>query len=97
MENWKSLPVATFRNPHVASTAGTDDQADLVAFLERHAIHSVIRSIEHGIDCGNALLAPAQEEDDDPIVMGSHGRSQLRESLLGGVTRTIRGRPPCRC
>lgn len=41
------------------------------------------------IDVGNSLLSLASDMSVDMIVMGGYGHSRLRETMLGGVTRTM--------
>ncbi len=40
---------------------------------------------------GEALLAAAESENADLMVMGAYTRSRLRELVFGGVTRDILG------
>jgi len=42
-----------------------------------------------GMDVGNSLLSLASDLSADMIVMGGYGHSRFRETLLGGVTRTM--------
>lgn len=42
-----------------------------------------------GMDVGNSLLSLASDLSTDMIVMGGYGHSRFRETLLGGVTRTM--------
>lgn len=45
--------------------------------------------LKRGADVGSQLLALAAERDCDLLVMGAYGHSRLRETLLGGVTRSV--------
>ncbi|WP_020655328.1 universal stress protein [Massilia niastensis] len=65
------------------------EQADLAAFLKRHAVQPAILAPATGIDGGRALLALAARDGHDLVVMGCYGHSQFRELFLGGVTRTV--------
>ena len=38
---------------------------------------------------GERLLSLAADVSADMLVMGAYGHSRIRESLLGGVTRTV--------
>jgi nucleotide-binding universal stress UspA family protein len=38
---------------------------------------------------GKLILAQADEEEVDLLVMGGYGHSRLREMMLGGVTRSM--------
>lgn len=42
-----------------------------------------------GMDIGNSLLSLASDMTVDMIVMGGYGHSRFRETMLGGVTRTM--------
>lgn len=71
--------------------------ADPVPWLARHGVtahmtvHPVARRFaphrKHAV--GEALLGRVAELSADLLVMGAYGHSRLRESLLGGVTRTV--------
>jgi nucleotide-binding universal stress UspA family protein len=40
-------------------------------------------------DIGQALLSLATDQGNDLIVMGGYGHSRFRETLMGGVTKTL--------
>ncbi len=71
--------------------------ADPLPYLERHGVQAslVVHAVEkrrgphRRHEVGDALLARAQALDADLLVMGAYGHSPLRESVLGGVTRTM--------
>ncbi|MEO8407494.1 MAG: universal stress protein [Oxalobacteraceae bacterium] len=42
-----------------------------------------------GMDIGNCLLSLASDMNVDLLVMGGYGHSRFRETMLGGVTRTM--------
>lgn len=42
-----------------------------------------------GMDIGNSLLSLASDMNVDMLVMGGYGHSRFRETMLGGVTRTM--------
>jgi nucleotide-binding universal stress UspA family protein len=73
--------------------AGTD----VLAWLERHGVMaSVVLGqgerpglLKRAGSVGEQLLALAAERDCDLLVMGAYGHSRFRESLLGGVTRSL--------
>jgi nucleotide-binding universal stress UspA family protein len=59
-----------------------------IDWLERHALQAQCVRIEPTSDrVGEMLLAKAEEQGADLIVMGAYGRSRFAEWLLGGVTR----------
>lgn len=42
-----------------------------------------------GMDIGNSLLSLTSDMNVDMLVMGGYGHSRFRETMLGGVTRTL--------
>lgn len=70
---------------------GEEPGADITLHLARHDIVSEARRIPLGSDVGVAdlLLSQAADLGAEMIVMGGYHHSRLRESVLGGVTRTI--------
>jgi nucleotide-binding universal stress UspA family protein len=81
--------VVIFRSPDDNDAQDARCQADLAAFLSRHEVRAEILAVDRHIDCGRALLAMAEQEAYDTIVMGCYGHTQFRELFLGGVTRTV--------
>lgn len=71
--------------------------ADPRSWLLRHGVASTLDVIpvDHHLrlsrrhEVGERLLSLADERDADLLVMGAYGHSRLRESILGGVTRTV--------
>lgn len=71
--------------------------ADPRPWLLRHgvtaslAVHAVDhqRRMNRRHEVGERLLSLATDMDADLLVMGAYGHSRFRESLLGGVTRTV--------
>ena len=82
-----------------ASTHTVDDAlaADPRPWLARHgvtaelAVHAVEqhRMLSRRHEVGERLLAVANEAGADLLVMGAYGHSRFRESILGGVTKTV--------
>ena len=76
-------------------TASDAQAASPIAWLQRHGVAATLtvqpvegrRGRRHAI--GEALLAMADEQAADLLVMGAYGHSRLRETILGGVTRTV--------
>ncbi|TWI70128.1 nucleotide-binding universal stress UspA family protein [Pseudoduganella lurida] len=70
---------------------------DVVAWLARHGIAARVvlaQTPRTGLlkrpgDVGETLLMVAGEHGCDLLVLGAYGHSRLRETLLGGVTRTV--------
>lgn len=68
---------------------GAEPGADIGAWLARHKVNLEVTRETGGGDIGNRLLSRAADYGSDLIVMGGYGHSQFRETLLGGVTKTI--------
>jgi nucleotide-binding universal stress UspA family protein len=67
--------------------AGAEEAA---AYLSRHGIHAmIVRAATDGDDAGTVLLAKANSEEFDYLVMGGFGHSRFVEALFGGVTRRL--------
>jgi nucleotide-binding universal stress UspA family protein len=63
--------------------------ADIALFLARHGVKATAARQDAEIDIGAQILSRAADTSADLIVMGGYGHSQLRELVLGGVTRTM--------
>ncbi|MBI2961620.1 MAG: universal stress protein [Betaproteobacteria bacterium] len=64
--------------------------ADIGLYLARHGLRVEVSHYRaEDIDAGNQLLSRAADLGSDLIVMGAYGHSRLRETVMGGVTRTI--------
>lgn len=85
----KVVVVAANPSP-ISDQLGEDPGADIALHLARHGV-AVETSLAYGedIDPGDLLLNAVVDYSADLIVMGGYGRSRLRETLLGGVTRHI--------
>jgi nucleotide-binding universal stress UspA family protein len=57
--------------------------------LERAGVSGEFRRLPSDEDPGNALLSYAADIGADLLVAGGYGHSPLRETLFGGVTRTL--------
>lgn len=68
---------------------GQDPGADIALFLARHGVKVEVSREETSIDIGNALLSRMADYGTDLLVMGCYGHSKFRETVLGGVTKTI--------
>ena len=77
---------------HVAEH-GEQPGAELLQYLARHGVDARVHLLDGGGvrrgDIGEALLSQAADLSADLLVMGAYGHSRLRETILGGVTRTI--------
>ena len=48
-----------------------------------------MQRVASNVPIGEALLSRAADGQADLIVVGGYGHSRLRETMLGGVTRTL--------
>jgi nucleotide-binding universal stress UspA family protein len=63
---------------------------DAASYLSRHGIKPVVvRRRARGEPTGDVLLAEAQSERADYMVMGGFGRSRIAEAVFGGVSREM--------
>lgn len=69
---------------------GTEPGANIALHLARHGIQVEI-DLSPGPDMKTAdvLLSRAADLSSDLIVMGAYGHSRMRETILGGVTRSM--------
>lgn len=81
--------VVIFNNDIKTDIHGGQPGADIALYLARHGIKVEVSEQATGIDIGNSLLSLASDMNVDMIVMGGYGHSRFRETMLGGVTRTI--------
>jgi nucleotide-binding universal stress UspA family protein len=76
---------------------GDTPGSEALAWLARHGVDATValaQSPRQGLlkrpgDVGETLLMLAGERGCDLVVLGAYGHSRLRETLLGGVTRTV--------
>ncbi|MGK5016406.1 MULTISPECIES: universal stress protein [unclassified Janthinobacterium] len=85
--------VAIFDAQVHATEHGEQPGAELTHYLARHGVEARLHLLDGGGvrrgDIGEALLSQAADLSADLLVMGAYGHSRLRETILGGVTRTI--------
>jgi nucleotide-binding universal stress UspA family protein len=69
---------------------GDQPGADIARHLARHGLKvTVEHTVAPEIGAGDMLLNRASEISADLLVIGGYGHSRLRETILGGVTRTL--------
>ncbi|WP_188237526.1 universal stress protein [Sphingopyxis sp. LK2115] len=73
-------------------TVGDDDgrvaAEDALRYMSRHGVHGELRREAKGMDASEEVLVRVADEiGAGLVVMGAFGRSRLRETLFGGVTR----------
>ena len=83
------VDVAVFNPAAQPGVHGSQAGADIALYLTRHNIDVNVVSRKTSAATGDALLALADELDSTALVMGGYGHTRFRETLLGGVTRTV--------
>ena len=91
------VQIAVFNPDNNSELHGEEPGADIALYLARHDIkveisqhHTGLDPVSHSkLDVGNALLSLANDFSSDLLVMGAYGHSRFRETILGGVTRTV--------
>jgi nucleotide-binding universal stress UspA family protein len=87
----RKVTLALFNPTHIYGAHGELPGADAALFLARHGVKVEVlqQTTPDGMDTGNALLSLAADLSADLLVMGAYGHTRWRETLLGGVTRTV--------
>jgi len=71
-------------------SSNQDPGANLAAWLARHGVTATVQlEVSSEAAVAEILLSRAADHDADLIVMGIYGHSRLRETVLGGVSRTM--------
>ena len=83
------VQVVMFNVEDEADMDATAGGNDIAAYLKRHGVKVEVMPPQQSRDIGKSLLALAEEQGTDLLVMGGYGHTRFREFLLGGVTRTI--------
>lgn len=81
--------VATFNAKQSTDGHGPDPGTDIALYLARHGVKVEATREQTSLDIGSALLSRAADFGSDLIVLGGYGHSRFRETLLGGVTKTL--------
>jgi nucleotide-binding universal stress UspA family protein len=64
--------------------------AELAHHLARHGVRvEVGKIVAPELEVADALLSAVVDEGCDMLVMGAYGHSRLRQTIIGGATRTI--------
>ena len=94
-----AVHIAVLDAERAAAAHGADPGVDIARYLARHGVHATLtllpgqrqRGLGHAGDVGDALLSHAADLAADLLVMGAYGHARWRETILGGVTRTVLG------
>lgn len=90
-----SLPLLAAADAVTVITVGEEAEANgagLIEYLARHGVEARLDNREKSnTPVAEALLAAAENERADLMVMGAYTHSRLRELVFGGVTRDILG------
>ena len=90
-----ALPILQSARSVTLLTVNPEDEfslpgADIARWLAEHGVETELtRMTADSIDIADAILNQVSESGADLIVMGGYGHSRLRETVLGGTTRTI--------
>jgi nucleotide-binding universal stress UspA family protein len=92
-----SVRIAVFDAAPGSRILADASAADPLPYLARHAVQASMsvhavdarRGPQRRHELGEALLSLATDVSADLLVMGAFGHSRMRETLLGGVTRTV--------
>lgn len=74
-------------NPDQGGGHGEEPGADIGLYLARHRIRVQVSAVRAEGDSGRALMAYAERNGADLVVMGAYGHSRMRHILMGGATR----------
>lgn len=85
----EAVEIAVFTSASRQTGNAPESGADLALYLARHLVKADVMQETTTEDIGKALLNTAAGLGSDLIVMGCYGHSRFRETLLGGVTRTV--------
>jgi nucleotide-binding universal stress UspA family protein len=86
------IVTATDSDSPVALVSG----AALVTHLAEHGIKSHFETIKiDGSSVGKVFETYVKDNAIDLLVMGAYRHSRLNETVWGGATKTVIGRPPC--
>jgi nucleotide-binding universal stress UspA family protein len=97
LEQASEVQIAVFDTGGSSRATADALAADPVTWLARHGVAATLtvhkvetrRTPHRRHAVGDALLALAEASGTDLLVMGAYGHSRLRETILGGVTRTV--------
>ena len=85
------VTLAVFDAEHQYGVHGAEPGADIALLLARHGVKVEVsqQPKPEGASVGEALLSLSADLGADLLVMGAYGHLRWRETVLGGVTRTL--------
>jgi len=90
LQRMRSVEVAVFETPEdVDRRHGDLPGAAIATWLARHGVQVEVVHVPTRMSAGEALLSHAADVQAELIVVGGYGHSRFRETVLGGVTRTL--------
>jgi nucleotide-binding universal stress UspA family protein len=88
--------VRVFTVTDEATAQQLESGAALLNHLAEHGIKAVFETVKfNGSSVGKIFAAYTKSHAIDLLVMGAYHHSRFSESLWGGATNTVIGRPPC--
>jgi nucleotide-binding universal stress UspA family protein len=86
----KAVKVETFEKPRKGPDPLEMARGETLRYLDRHGVNAKFSiHVSEDLDVGELILSRAADEAADSIVMGAYGHSRLRETVLGGATRSV--------
>lgn len=91
MDSLPLLQNATQVDVVTVNQSGRGDMpgADIARWLSAHGVEATLQRFDSDIEPAAAILNHVSDNGCDLIVMGAYGHSRLRETVLGGATRTV--------
>jgi nucleotide-binding universal stress UspA family protein len=86
LERAEQVEVVVFNPEQGGDAHGEDPGADIGLYLARHRIAVQVSVAQAESETGSALMAYAERNNADLVVMGAYGHSRMREILLASVT-----------
>jgi nucleotide-binding universal stress UspA family protein len=89
-----ALPLLRLANEVEIVSIGEGDPNEAAVYLDRHGCKAVSRLLPKTGAVADQLLDAMRTSGATYCVMGSYGRSRLREQIFGGTTRTLLAKAP---
>ena len=90
LERSGAVDVVSFEEGGDHPEVDEEARAALKIYLEDHGVNATISNyVNEELSPGELILSRASNDAADCIVMGAFGHSPMKETLLGGATRTV--------